>query len=51
VADWANRRVTILGLGKSGASAARYLAGRGARVFLSEGSELNESRKSQADEL
>ena len=51
MADWANRRVTVLGLGKSGASAALYLAKRGARVFLSEGSELTESKRKQAEEL
>ncbi len=51
MADWANRRVTVLGLGKSGASAALYLASRGARVFVSEGSPLSESKKQQAEDL
>jgi UDP-N-acetylmuramoylalanine--D-glutamate ligase len=51
VADWADRRVTVLGLGKSGVSAARYLAQRGARVFVSEGSVLDGEKRQQADEL
>ncbi len=36
MADWANKRVTVLGLGRSGASAAAYLSERGATVLLSE---------------
>lgn len=36
MADWVNKRVTVLGLGRSGASAAAYLAGKGAQVWLSE---------------
>ncbi len=36
MADWLNKRVAILGLGRSGASAAAYLAGKGAKVLLSE---------------
>lgn len=51
MADWANRRVTVLGLGKSGVSAARYLAGQGAQVFLSESALLDTRKKHEADEL
>jgi len=50
VADWTNRKVTILGLGRSGTSAARYLAARGARVFLSD-SASGAGQESRIEEL
>jgi len=36
VADWKNKKVTILGLGRSGVAAASYLVKRGAKVLISE---------------
>ena len=51
MADWENTKVTVFGLGRSGMSAARYLAGRGAQVFLSEASSLDEGKKKQKEEL
>lgn len=36
MADWKNKRVTILGLGRSGLAAAAYLKRRGAQVVVSE---------------
>ncbi|MBN8662003.1 MAG: UDP-N-acetylmuramoyl-L-alanine--D-glutamate ligase [Candidatus Obscuribacter phosphatis] len=36
MADWKNKRVSILGLGRSGLAAASYLHERGAQVLLSE---------------
>jgi UDP-N-acetylmuramoylalanine--D-glutamate ligase len=49
VADWANKKVTILGLGRSGASAARYLSRHGAQVLLSEGGTAAGSEALQAE--
>ena len=36
MADWKNKRATILGLGRSGLAAAAYLKRRGAQVVVSE---------------
>lgn len=36
MAEWKNKRVTILGLGRSGIATASYLAHRGAQVLISE---------------
>lgn len=49
--DWANEKVLVLGLGRSGISAAKYLAKRGASVLLSEAGEANEARNKQKEEL
>lgn len=49
--DWNNKKVTILGLGRSGIAAASYLARRGACVLLSESGQLNESKRHHVDEL
>ncbi len=48
---WFDKKVLILGLSKSGVSAAKYLSGVGADVWLSEYSELDENQKALADEL
>lgn len=44
-------KVTILGLGKSGYAAARYLAGRGVHVILSEYGQIKEENIALAEEL
>jgi UDP-N-acetylmuramoylalanine--D-glutamate ligase len=49
--DWSKSKVTILGLGKSGMATARYLAGKGARIFVSEAAAPNADNKKQAAEL
>jgi UDP-N-acetylmuramoylalanine--D-glutamate ligase len=49
--SWAHRKVTILGLAKTGRATAMYLAMRGAQVLVSESSELNEENQSHANEL
>lgn len=49
--DWENKKVTVVGMGKSGLSAAKYLAGKGARVFLSEDKELDEAKLRHKEEL
>ncbi|MBU6450535.1 MAG: UDP-N-acetylmuramoyl-L-alanine--D-glutamate ligase [Cyanobacteria bacterium REEB67] len=36
MAEWKDKRITILGLGRSGLAAASYLAKRGAKVLISE---------------
>jgi UDP-N-acetylmuramoylalanine--D-glutamate ligase len=36
VTDWKNKRVSILGIGKSGVAAAAYLSARGAKVLITE---------------
>jgi len=51
LADWANEKVLVLGLGRSGISAAEYLAKRSASVLLSESSEANEAKLAQAEKL
>lgn len=45
------RRVTVLGAGASGLAAARLLARRGARVFLSERADLSEEVRQELDDL
>lgn len=42
MADWEKRKVTILGLGRSGIATARYLADQGAKVLVSESEETPE---------
>jgi UDP-N-acetylmuramoylalanine--D-glutamate ligase len=49
--EWNNRKVTILGLGRSGTAAARYLTARGAQVYLSESAEETSEKRAQAAEL
>lgn len=49
--SWQDKPVTILGLSKSGAAAARYLAERGARCFLSETLPATPMNKSLRDEM
>jgi UDP-N-acetylmuramoylalanine--D-glutamate ligase len=49
--DWTNRKVTILGLGRSGTATAKYLTAKGARVYLSESSQATEAKSAQAKEL
>jgi UDP-N-acetylmuramoylalanine--D-glutamate ligase len=50
VPEWKNKNITVLGLGRSGISTARYLVDRGARVTLSESQPATESRlKDKAD--
>ncbi|HEY9716468.1 MAG TPA: UDP-N-acetylmuramoyl-L-alanine--D-glutamate ligase [Trichormus sp.] len=49
--DWKNKKVTVLGLGRSGIATANYLAANGARVFLSDSAEATDERKSQAATL
>ena len=47
--DFAGRRVTVAGLGVSGASAARVLAGLGARVTVVDGGESERHRAAAAE--
>jgi UDP-N-acetylmuramoylalanine--D-glutamate ligase len=49
--DWNNRKVTILGLGRSGIATAKYLTARGARVYLSESSLETAEKRAQAADL
>jgi UDP-N-acetylmuramoylalanine--D-glutamate ligase len=51
LSDWSGKRVTILGLGRSGTSTATYLKKRGAAVLISEKSELAGERTAEADAL
>ncbi|HEY9785439.1 MAG TPA: UDP-N-acetylmuramoyl-L-alanine--D-glutamate ligase [Candidatus Obscuribacterales bacterium] len=51
MADWNKSKVTILGLGRSGIAAARYLAERGAQVFVSDSASPDAERQKQAGEL
>lgn len=48
--DW-NRKVTILGLGRSGLAAAKYLSGRGADVLVSDSAPRNKDNDAAAGEL
>lgn len=48
---WKNKKVLVLGLGRSGVSAAEYLVKRGASVLLSESSQPNESRQADIQKL
>ncbi len=47
MADWKDKRITILGLGRTGLATAAYLAKRGARVLVSEA----QPREKVADNL
>jgi UDP-N-acetylmuramoylalanine--D-glutamate ligase len=49
--NWANKSVTILGLGKSGRASAEYLAKRGAHVIVSEKKELFDDNLKHAEFL
>ena len=49
--DWSNEKVLVLGLGRSGISAAEYLARRKAKVMLSENAEVNDAKAEQASKL
>lgn len=49
--EWFKRKVLILGLSKSGISAAKYLSKRGADVFITEMREPTESDKETIKEL
>ncbi len=51
MAEWKNKNVTVLGLGRSGISTAHYLVARGARVTLSESQQPTESRLKDKEEL
>jgi UDP-N-acetylmuramoylalanine--D-glutamate ligase len=51
VADWTNKKILVLGLGRSGVSAARYLAQRGAKVFLSDAGKVDDEKQKQLEEL
>jgi UDP-N-acetylmuramoylalanine--D-glutamate ligase len=51
VTDWKNKKVTILGLGRSGFAAAQYLAARGAQVFVSDSAQPDAERQAQAAEI
>lgn len=51
MADWTNKRILVLGLGRSGVSAAKYLAQRGASVFVSDAGKPDEKKQQQIDEL
>ena len=49
--DWNNRKITVLGLGRSGIATAKYLRKRGASVWLSESAQETDERREQAKEL
>jgi UDP-N-acetylmuramoylalanine--D-glutamate ligase len=51
VTDWKNKKVTILGLGRSGIAAAQYLSARGANVFVSDSAAADTERQAQAAEV
>jgi UDP-N-acetylmuramoylalanine--D-glutamate ligase len=51
VADWKNKRVSILGFARSGVSTALYLAARGARIKLSDAGPYNESKAADVAKL
>jgi UDP-N-acetylmuramoylalanine--D-glutamate ligase len=46
-----NRKATVLGLGRSGISAAEYLVKKGAQVFVSDGGVTNPEREAEAERL
>ncbi len=46
-----SKKVTILGLGRSGTSAAEYLVKKGVQVFLSEGGPSNAEKEAEAERL
>lgn len=49
--DFTNKKVTILGLAKTGLATALYLAESGAKVLVSEGGKLTGAKVEQAQEL
>lgn len=49
--DWTGKKVLVLGLGRSGVSAAEYLAKKNAKVLLSESSEADANKLQQAERL
>ncbi len=49
--DWKDKKVTILGLGRSGVAAAKYLAARGAKVYVSDSAPANAASQAQAAEI
>ncbi len=51
MADWTGEKILVLGLGRSGVSAAEYLVQRGANVLLSESSEGDENKRDEAERL
>ncbi len=51
VTDWKDKKVTILGLGRSGVAAAKYLAARGAKVYVSDSAPASEASQAQAAEI
>lgn len=51
MSEWNDKKVTILGLGRSGVSAARYLIERGAKVFISDSSPLTDSLAQSKSEV
>ena len=51
MADWKNRQITIIGLGRSGLATASYLAKRGAKVLLSEAQPREKVNDSLAKEV
>ncbi len=48
---WSDKKITVLGLGKTGFATARYLQSRGAQVLVSEGAELNSKNQAEVDAL
>ncbi|HEY9792212.1 MAG TPA: UDP-N-acetylmuramoyl-L-alanine--D-glutamate ligase, partial [Candidatus Obscuribacterales bacterium] len=51
MSNWAGKKVTILGLGRSGVSSAMYLKQRGAQVLISEKSALDAGKEAEAGKL
>lgn len=49
--EWKDKKVTILGLGKSGVAAAHYLASRGAKVYVSDSAKASPESEAQAKEV
>ncbi len=49
--DWSNEKVLVLGLGRSGISAAEFLARRKAKVLLSESAEASPKMSEQIEKL
>ena len=49
--EWRDKKVLVLGLGRSGISAAQYLAKRGAKVLLSENSPSDAGKLAEAEKL
>lgn len=51
IESWSKRKVTVLGLGRSGFTAALYLRSKGAEVFLSEGGKAEGEKAAQVAQL